>query len=867
VKLIRDLSISIKVLIAPVILIIALGVVTYLSIYGLNAQRSMLGTVQSIALERFTLLDEFTVLSEQVQSNLFRVSVLRFMDVPEQEIQPIVDQLEQGLNDLDIIYGQILNKWSLDESEQDMLDRMREPMTAFSQQAEQATAVAADNPSFGILLVRSSTVPFAQFQDALSEFRDYQQARIVRAETESARMVSVARTIIISIALVIAFVSTLSTLLISTHLISRPIGAMTTLMRRLAEGELSIEVNNIDRRDEIGAMARAVQVFRDNANERERLDEALRESENLLDSILQVVPVGICLTDEQGRYVLVNDAYCRTYEFATEEIIGQHFGAIMPPDQLALAEAHYARLLSGDMGIPSIRKRQRHDGSIIWIEAANALLVREDGTKLVITTVRDITERQEASEALRESQERLQDLYDNAPSAYFSVDTDGLIRRCNKRAEELLGYTVEELVGRPVLDLYADTPEGKDMAVTMFERFLAGQTIVDQELQMQRADGRLIWIGLTVNIVRDAQGRVMESRSMAIDISERKRAEAEIESLARFPSENPNPVLRIAHDGIILYANRGSQPLLEGWGCQVEQCLPDEWHQVIQDALHFGQSQEAEVEHAERVLSLTFAPVPAADYVNVYGLDVTERRRTEEAVIQASRLEATATLASGIAHRVNNLMVGVLGYAELLKDSLADHHPDETDMLTTISRSAEQAGDLALQMLTFARGARYQPQPLNLNDVVQAVLGAQSHSLPAEISVELHTGTDLWDVAADPIQINQAFLNLFENAVEAIEGRGRITIATRNIMLDTEQAGLSAGPHVCLSIQDTGCGMSTDTQAKIFEPFFTTKFEGRGLGLAAAHGIVKNHGGQITVESKQGRGSTFAIYLAARQQE
>ena len=103
-------------------------------------------------------------------------------------------------------------------------------------------------------------------------------------------------------------------------------------------------------------------------------------------------------------------------------------------------------------------------------------------------------------------------------------------------------------MGRPVLDLYADTPDGKDMAVTMFERFLAGKTILDQELQMRRADGAPVWISLTVNVIRDAQGQVAESRSMAVDISERKRAEAEIESLARVPSENPNPVLRVAHD-------------------------------------------------------------------------------------------------------------------------------------------------------------------------------------------------------------------------------------------------------------------------------------------------------------------------------
>jgi signal transduction histidine kinase len=221
-------------------------------------------------------------------------------------------------------------------------------------------------------------------------------------------------------------------------------------------------------------------------------------------------------------------------------------------------------------------------------------------------------------------------------------------------------------------------------------------------------------------------------------------------------------------------------------------------------------------------------------------------------------------LASGIAHRVNNLMVSVLGYAELLKEALSEQ-PDAVDMLSTIAQSAEQAGNLALQMLTFARGARYQPQPIDLNHVVQAVLRAQERSLRTDIDVEVDTAADLWEVAADPIQINQVFLNLFENAVEAIETRGRITITTRNVMLHAEQVGFGAGAYVRLSLQDTGCGMDQETQAKIFEPFFTTKFEGRGLGLAAVHGIIKNHGGHITVESQSGQGSTFDVYLPALQ--
>jgi PAS domain S-box-containing protein len=134
-------------------------------------------------------------------------------------------------------------------------------------------------------------------------------------------------------------------------------------------------------------------------------------------------------------------------------------------------------------------------------------------------------ERQRAEEALRESEERFRDLYENAPNAYFSVGVDGRIRRCNRRAGELLGNAVEELVGRPVFELYANTPQGKEKASKVFQRFRAGKTLHDEELQMQKADGTPVWISLTVNAVRDAQGRVVESRSMVVDITERKRAE------------------------------------------------------------------------------------------------------------------------------------------------------------------------------------------------------------------------------------------------------------------------------------------------------------------------------------------------------
>ena len=134
-----------------------------------------------------------------------------------------------------------------------------------------------------------------------------------------------------------------------------------------------------------------------------------------------------------------------------------------------------------------------------------------------------------AEVALRDSEERFRDLYENAPNAYFSVGADGIINKCNRRGGELLGYAVEELVGRPMFELYADTPQGKEKASKVFHRFRAGETISDEELQMQKADGTLVWISLTMNTIRDDRGQVVESRSMVVDITKRKWAEEELQ--------------------------------------------------------------------------------------------------------------------------------------------------------------------------------------------------------------------------------------------------------------------------------------------------------------------------------------------------
>jgi PAS domain S-box-containing protein len=500
-----------------------------------------------------------------------------------------------------------------------------------------------------------------------------------------------------------------------------------------------------------------------------------------------------------------------------------------------------------------------------------------------LATVRARTAKAKAEDALRRSEANLRAIFNNSLQAFVLIDLDGTIKALNSTAAEwsarLLGRMLKE--GSRIAEF---VPE----AESAFHAALAGETR-NVERRFRDTDGSDRWFESTHAPVVDEQGTIIGVCLNARDISTRKQAERALrESEARYRDLFDNAsdlVCATDPDGAFLYVNRAWHDSIGLPDAELgRHRFPDLVHPDSRD--RYGEVVERvlageTLTHVELVLvtaagaSITVegnlsCTLEGGRAVMVRGIyrDITERKRVEDQLRQAERMQAAGRLAGGMAHEVNNMMTGVLGFSEFLIRSLAEDDPRRAEVQEII-RAGARASDVTRQLLAFTRQQLLQPEPLDLNAVVRGVEKMLRRSLGEDNVLELRLTEEIGQIRADRGQLEQVLVNLILNARDAMHDRGRVTIGTARARLDEVYAqahagvGIPSGDYVGLAVTDTGVGMDPEVQARIFEPFFTTKpvGQGTGLGLSTVYGIVKQSDGFIWCYSEPGQGTTFRIYL------
>jgi PAS domain S-box-containing protein len=382
-------------------------------------------------------------------------------------------------------------------------------------------------------------------------------------------------------------------------------------------------------------MVRQLAVFGHDITERKRAEEALRDSEERYRTTLQSIGDAVISTDSTGHIAQMNPVAETLTGWLEAEARGQPLESvfrIINEETRALVESPVTRVLREGqiVGLANHTILIAKDGKEWPIADSGAPIRNPNGeTTGVVLVFRDQTEERRAEREIREAEERFRTFFDNAPIGKCMTAPDGQVLRANPAFGEMLGYSVEEIqnVSFATLTHPDDLPETLECVRKLLAAERESWSI---EKRYIAKDGRIVWTSVATALQRDPQGNPLYLLTHIQDITDRKRAEQEIESLSRFPLENPNPILRVRQDGMVLYANPSSEGLLVEWGCAAGEFLPSKVQLVITKSISENANTTVEVSCGNRVLSVLFVPIPGTDYVNLYGRDITEREQAIE---------------------------------------------------------------------------------------------------------------------------------------------------------------------------------------------------------------------------------------------
>ncbi len=622
-----------------------------------------------------------------------------------------------------------------------------------------------------------------------------------------------------------------------------------------------------------------------------QMEEAQRRYRDLVESSQDL----IWAVDATGVITFMNQASRTIYGREPEEMIGRPFLEFVPPDQYEKDLATFTEALeSGQETLNYVSRVYRKDGSIVILNA-NARIMRDAAGQVMGSTgiSRDMTASLRAQEALRESDAHLQFTLESSQLGDWELDLATGEARHSLRHDRCFGYTAPLPKWNFEIFIAHVHPDDRERVQTAFQAAVATSTPWDFDCRVIWPDGTVHWIAARGSVFL-VDGKAERMHGIVQDITQRKETEEQL--------RNSQRMMRIA----------GRAAKLGGWSIDlpefkvtwsdetaiIHDCEPG-YSPSLQEAIAFYLPEDRDT-ISEHVRVITTEGTPwgfehelitakqrriwvraigearrneAGEIVRIDGAlqDITERKKLEAQFLRAQRMESVGTLASGIAHDMNNILAPIMMSVELLKEDAKDEQTLET--LNTLASSSQRGAELIRQLLAFARGIDGQRVPVDVHALLVDLHRVMKDVFPKNVEFSVSTAADCWKTHGDASQLHQVFLNLCVNARDAMPQGGKLTIDVENVVLDDVYAAMNpqgrAGAFVVVSVSDDGVGMPPAVIDRIFEPFFTTKEVGKGtgLGLSTVLGIVKSHGGFVNVYSEEGAGTQFKVYLPAQASE
>jgi PAS domain S-box-containing protein len=619
--------------------------------------------------------------------------------------------------------------------------------------------------------------------------------------------------------------------------------------------------------------------------DRESVDTALAVSQQGISDFMQNALIGIHWVDKDGIVVWANRAELEMLGYNSDEYIGRSlldFHVDRTSTQCA-----FQQLLKDEPIVGRESQMIRKDGSICDVSIDSNALFKDGKFIHARCFTRDISEQKQAEAALRQNERKFRAIFNGAFGFIGLLDIDGIVLEANNTAIAAMG-SAPSIIGQPFGDTvwWNHSPVLQLQLQNAIHRAAAGERVRFESNHIL-ADGSQIIVDFSLSPLFDETGKVVMLIPEGRDITERKAGERQIrEQAAMLNVATDAIIVRDLADFTIEFWNAGAEHIY-GWSAAeviglktTVEIFQKDSAQVDMSPLGIllkqgtwqGELSKLTKTGKEVIVESRCSLVQdaAGNPKSILSVetDITAKKQLEQQFFRVQRLESLGTLASGIAHDLNNILTPILGAAQLLPLTLPTLNDRNQRLLNMLVESSKRGSSLVKQILTFAKGIDGKPTMLQVRHILTEIISVARQTFPKSIDINLNLDSeDLWMVCVDATQIHQVLMNLFVNARDAMPDGGTVTATARNEILDDVYTqihpNVSEGAYVVMTIEDTGIGMDSATIDRIFDSFFTTKESGTGLGLSTVMGIVKAHGGFIDVQSVLDRGSSFKIYIPA----